>query len=139
MNKLTLESAVDRLERKTSGELKIQIEHLQADNLSLTKACEGYRNMIETFATNIPSIQAEAAKSAIYALFEVGNCPQYENSAGDGYIECGDALKFAKEYSNKILGGEIELNRNYLTNTTDIEIPDTVTNADKFVEFIKSN
>lgn len=139
MNKLTLESAVARLERKTSRELKIQIEHLQADNLSLTKACEDYRNMIETFAANIPSIQAEAAEAAIYTLFEAGNCPQYENGAGDGYIECGDALRFAKEYSNKILGGEIELNRNYLTNVVDIEIPNTVTNADQFVEFIKTN
>ncbi len=61
------------------------------------------KKMIETFAANIPSIQAEAAKQAIYALFEAGNCPQMENGAGDGYIECGDALKFADKYGAKIL------------------------------------
>jgi hypothetical protein len=64
------------------------------------------KKMVEAFAGNISSIQAEAAKQAIYALFEAGNCPQYENGAGDGYIECGDALKFADEYANKIREGE---------------------------------
>jgi len=67
------------------------------------------KKMVETFAANIPSIQSEAAKAAIYALFEAGNCPQMENGAGDGYIECGDALKFADEYAAKILNGEVKL------------------------------
>jgi hypothetical protein len=49
-------------------------------------------------------LAAQSAKEAIYKLFEVGNCPQSENGAGDAYIECGDALKFADslvEHGNK--------------------------------------
>lgn len=86
---------------------KKTIELLQADNKSLSDAAQQLKNMIETFGANFPSIQAEAAKAAIYALFEVGNCPQYENGAGDGYIECGDALKFADKYAEQILSGEV--------------------------------
>lgn len=54
---------------------------------------------------SILEIQAKAAKQAIHALFEVGNCPQSENGAGDGYIECGDALHFADKYAESILKG----------------------------------
>lgn len=54
---------------------------------------------------NIKLAKAQAAKDAIYALFEAGNCPQSENGAGDGYIECGDALAFAERYAAQILNG----------------------------------
>jgi hypothetical protein len=63
----------------------------------------------ELKAEVIKGFQAEAAKKAIHALFEAGNCPQYENGAGDGYIECGDALNFADKYTAKILSGEVKL------------------------------
>lgn len=56
---------------------------------------------------HLAELKAEAAKAAIYALFEVGNCPQYENGAGDGYIECGDALKFAEKYTDNIRKSEV--------------------------------
>lgn len=110
MKKLTIESAKSRLERKRSRTLTTQIESqnktiefLQADNKSISDAAPQLKNMIETFIANIPSMQAEAAKAAIYALFESGNCHQHENGAGDGYIESGDALKFADKYAEQIL------------------------------------
>lgn len=62
----------------------------------------GYEEAI----SELNKVRAEAAKCAIYALFEGGNCPQYENGAGDGYIECGDALKFADEYYNRLLNAD---------------------------------
>lgn len=61
----------------------------------------------ETPAQRLRHIQADAGRAAIYALFEAGNCQQYENGAGDGFIECGDALKFADQYAAKVRkGGE---------------------------------
>ena len=80
-----------------------EVEYLKQELRIKNAEIESLKRMTETFGANIPSIQAEAAKAAIHALFEVGNCPQYENGAGDGYIECGDALEFADKYAEQIL------------------------------------
>lgn len=79
-----------------------EIEYLKQELRIKDAEVGSLKRMIETFSANIPEIKAEAAKSAIYALFEAGNCPQMENGAGDGYIECGDALKFADKYAERI-------------------------------------
>lgn len=88
--------------------LKDSINKCTVDGVALLRLSSELKQAVAaTPRQHLAEIRAEAGRAAIYALFEVGNCPQYENGAGDGFIECGDALKFADQYAAKVRqGGE---------------------------------
>ncbi len=96
-----------KLEKAFTAGYELNAAQVQYWITEATRLGQLQMQQIDEFNKRIAQARAEAAKQAIYALFEVGNCPQLENGAGDGYIECGDALKFAGEYAEQILKGEV--------------------------------